>query len=130
VVEKAKRNAPGIKLTSPEIDEGRKFSNILNKIKQQFGNNPHVIFEMETYGENYKILTLAINYLDREMDRLKIKSHFTKEEHRAWTNMAEWIHELQVERRDLKYSLDRMVRDNRAQWSRPFVPVRITVPDI
>jgi len=130
VVEKAKRNAPGIKLTSPEIDEGRKFSNRLDEIIKQFGNNPHVIFEMETFAEDYKILTLAKNYLNREMDLLKVKSNFTKEEKRAWTKMAEWIHELQKERQYLKFSLENMVRKNRAQWSQPFVPVPITVPDI
>jgi hypothetical protein len=129
-IDKAKRNAPGIKLTSPEIYEGRKFSKRLNKITKQFGNNPHVVFEMETVAENYKIVTLAINYLNREMDLLKVKSKTTKEENRAWSNMAEWIHQLQVERVYLKDSLDRMVRDNRAKWSQPFVPVPITVPDI
>ena len=130
VVEKAKRNAPGIKLTSPEIYEGRKFSKRLNEITKQFGNNPHVVFEMETYGENYKILTLANNYLDREMDLLKVKPKFTKEEKRAWINMSEWIHELQKERRWLKESLDDAVRHNRTKWSQPFVPVPITIPDI
>ena len=134
VIEKAKRNAPGIELTSPEIYEGRDFSKRLNKIKKQFGNNPHVVFEMETVAENYKIITLAINYLDREMDLLKEKERkgtkTTKEENRAWTNMAEWIHQLRGERRYLKDSLDNMVRVNREQWSQPFVPVPITVPDI
>lgn len=133
-INKAKRNAPGIELTSPEIYEGRDFSKRLNKIKKQFGNNPHVVFEMETVAENYKIITLAINYLDREMDLLKEKekegTKNTKEENRAWTNMAEWIHQLRGERRYLKDSLDDMVRVNREQWSQPFVPVPITVPDI
>lgn len=129
-IDKAKRNAPGIKLTSPEIYEGRKFSNRLNEITKQFGNNPNVVFEMETVAENYKIITLAINYLDREMDLLKVKQKMTKEEKRAWINMAEWIHQLQGERRYLKDSLDDMVRRNRKQWNQPFVPVPITVPDI
>jgi len=127
-IDKGKRNAHGIKLTSPQIEGGKAFSNKIKKITDQY-NNPHLIFEMETFANNYKVLTLAIKYLNLELDRNPNK---TSKEKLAFGRMGEDIHSLRKERQWLSHQLERagMDKDNRKRWSKPFVPVPIKLPNI
>ena len=128
-VEKGKRNAPGLKLTSPQIDGGRTFSNKLKKITDQFDNNPHLMFEMETFANDYKILSLAIHYLKTAMD---VNPNKTPKEKRAYSQMAEDLFRVRKERQALTYYLEQAERDkdNRKRWSKPFVSVPIQLPNI
>lgn len=125
-VEKAKRNAPGLKLTSPQIFEGRKFYNKLKKITDKY-NNPHVVFEMETFANDYKILSLAIDYLNEAME---VNPNKSSKEKIAYSQMAEDIFRLRKERRSLSDYLEREERDNSKRWSKPFVSVPIQLPNI
>jgi len=125
-VEKAKRNAPGLKLTSPQIFEGRKFYNKLKKITDKY-NNPHVVFEMETFANDYKILSLAIDYLNEAME---VNPNKSSKEKIAYSQMAEDLFRLRKERQALSYYLERDERDNRKRWSKPFVSVPIQLPNI
>lgn len=127
VHDRAKRSASGLSLIS--LDGGESVQQKIDTVLETYHYNPYVIQAMETYAEKYKIAALTKKYIDDELMKLMRKESLTTPESFLRFKLVRFSESAKGLIKSVVTDYNKMIVKGADEWSTPFVPSTLTLPD-
>ena len=128
VHDRAKRTASGVSLIS--LDGGESVQQKIDTVLETYHHHPYVVQAMETYADKYKIAALTKKYIDDELMKLLRKESLTTPESFLRFKLVRFSESAKGLIKSVVTDYNKLIVKGSVEWTTPFVPVPITVPDI